>query len=203
MFGLGRETGISLGNEKKGLIPNSRWKKETRKAPWYLGETFVNSIGQGYVAATPVQMAVMMGAVSNGGEVYRPSLIRGAEPVLLRTADVKSDTLETVKNYLSGVVNEPGGTGWVAKFGMVTIGGKTGTAQVVGIRKDSKYLIEKFRDHAWFVAFAPVAKPEIALSVLVEHGGHGGSTAAPIAKKAIEAYLLPEAKKREMLHVQN
>jgi penicillin-binding protein 2 len=79
------------------------------------------------------------------------------------------------------------------------IGGKTGTAQVVGIRKESKYLAEQFRDHAWFVAFAPVEKPEIALSVLVEHGGHGGSAAAPIAKKAIEAYMLPAEKKKELL----
>jgi penicillin-binding protein 2 len=83
------------------------------------------------------------------------------------------------------------------------VGGKTGTAQVVGIRKDSKYLSEKFRDHAWFIAFAPVERPEIAMSVFVEHGGHGGSAAAPIAKKALEAFLLPEEKKKELLNVQN
>ncbi|MDA8432546.1 MAG: penicillin-binding protein 2 [Nitrospiraceae bacterium] len=202
-FGLGRPTGIPLGAERKGLIPNTRWKLEARKAPWYLGETFVNSIGQGYVSATPVQMAEMMSAVANGGSVYRPLLLKGSKPVLLRNAGVKPSTLDEVKAALKGVVNEPSGTGWVAKSGVTTIGGKTGTAQVVGIRKESKYLSEKHRDHAWFVAFAPVEKPDIAMSVLVEHGGHGGSTAAPIAKKAIEAYMLPLEKKKELIDVQN
>jgi penicillin-binding protein 2 len=202
-FGLGKETGIPLGVEKKGLIPNTKWKMETKKASWYLGETFVNSIGQGYVAATPVQMAVMMSAVANGGKVYRPSILRGAGPELVSDAGVSPDIMEKVKDALKGVVNEPGGTGWVAKSNITIIGGKTGTAQVVGIRKESKFLAEKFRDHAWFVAFAPVDKPEVAMSVLVEHGGHGGSAAAPIAKKAIEAYMLPVEKKKELTNVQN
>ena len=202
-FGLGKETGIPLGFEKKGLIPNTKWKMETKKASWFLGETFVNSIGQGYVSTTPVQMAVMMSAVSNGGKVYKPSILKGARPELVRDAGVRPDTIEKLKDALKGVVNEPGGTGWVAKSNVTTIGGKTGTAQVVGIRKGSKFLSEKFRDHAWFVAFAPVDKPEVAMSVLVEHGGHGGSTAAPIAKKAIEAYMLPIEKKKELINVQN
>jgi len=199
MFGLGKETGFPIGRERKGLIPNSRWKQEVRKAPWLLGETFINSIGQGYVAATPIQMAVMMSAVSNGGAVYKPSILKGAEPVVVRKAEVSPATLEEIRSALSGVVSEPGGTGGAARSGTVSIGGKTGTAQVVGIRKDSKNLSEQFRDHAWFVAFAPVEKPEIAMSVLVEHGGHGGSAAAPIAKKAIEAYMLPAEKKKELL----
>ena len=202
-LGLGRETGIPLCSEKKGLIPNTAWKMAARKSPWYMGETFVNSIGQGYVSTTPVQMAVMMAGVSNGGRIYRPLLLKGSVPALVSTANVKAETLEIVKRYLSGVVNEPGGTAHSAHSTVTTIGGKTGTAQVVGIRKDSKYLSEKFRDHAWFVAFAPVEKPDIALSVLVEHGGHGGSAAAPIAKKAIEAYLLPPEKKMEILDVQD
>jgi penicillin-binding protein 2 len=202
-LGLGRATGIPLGSEKKGLIPNTKWKLEARKAQWFLGETFVNSIGQGYVSATPIQMATMMSAVADDGNIYRPSLLKGAKPVLVANAGLKPETLEAVKSALKGVVNEPSGTGWVAKSGVATIGGKTGTAQVVGIRRDSKYLSEKFRDHAWFVAFAPVEKPEIAMSVLVEHGGHGGSAAAPIAKKAIEAYLLPIEKKKELTGVQN
>jgi penicillin-binding protein 2 len=202
-FGLGKATGIPLGSEKKGLIPNTKWKMEARKAQWFLGETFVNSIGQGYVSATPVQMATMMSAVANGGNIYRPSLLKGAKPVLVANAGVKPETLEAVKSALKGVVNEPSGTGWVAKSGVTTIGGKTGTAQVVGLRRGSKNLSEKFRDHAWFVAFAPVDKPEIAMSVLVEHGGHGGSAAAPIAKKAIEAYFLPVEKKKELTSVQH
>jgi penicillin-binding protein 2 len=203
MFGLGQETGIALGKEKKGLIPDSKWKIETKKAPWFLGETFINSIGQGYVTATPVQLAVMMAAVANNGYVYRPLILRDTPPSLVRKVAVKPETLDIIKDALTGVVNEQGGTGGAARSAMTTVGGKTGTAQVVGIRKDSKYLPEKFRDHAWFVAFAPSDKPEIALSVFVEHGGHGGSAAAPIAKKAIEAYLLPEVKKKELLNVQD
>ena len=203
MFGLGAETGISIGRERKGLIPNSRWKKETKNTAWFLGETFINSIGQGYVATTPVQMAVMINAMVNGGIIYRPSILKAAAPVLVRKNGVSPENLRVIKDALQGVVNEPGGTGYAAKSNTVLIGGKTGTAQVVGIRKDSKYLAEKFRDHAWFVAFAPVEQPEIALSVLVEHGGHGGSAAAPIAKKAIEAYMLPKEKKKELIHVQD
>lgn len=203
MFGLGGETGISIGRERKGLVPNSGWKQETKKTTWFLGETFINSIGQGYVSTTPVQMAVMMNAVANGGNVYRPSILRASEPLLVRKAAVRPETLDTIKKALEGVVNESGGTGHAARSNTILIGGKTGTAQVVGIRKDSKHLPEKFRDHAWFVAFAPVDKPEIALSVFVEHGGHGGTTAAPIAKKAIEAYMLPAEKKKELMHVQD
>lgn len=202
-LGLGKPTGIPLGAEKKGLIPNTKWKMEAKKAQWFLGETYVNSIGQGYVSATPVQMATMMSAVADGGNIYQPSLLKGAKPILVKNAGVKPETLEKVKSALNGVVNEPSGTGWLAKSGVATIGGKTGTAQVVGLRRDSKYLSEKLRDHAWFVAFAPVEKPEIAMSVLVEHGGHGGSAAAPIAKKAIEAYMLPLEKKKELAGVQN
>ncbi|MDH4231331.1 MAG: penicillin-binding protein 2 [Nitrospirota bacterium] len=203
MFGLGEETGFPIGRERKGLIPNSKWKQETRKTAWYLGETFINSIGQGYVAATPIQMAVMMNAVSNGGNIYKPSILKGAEPVVVKKALVSPGTMEAVRSALQGVVSESGGTGYAAKSSTVSIGGKTGTAQVVGIRKDSKDLAEHLRDHAWFVAFAPVEKPEIAMSVLVEHGGHGGTAAAPIAKKAIEAYMLPAEQKKELMHVQN
>lgn len=203
MFGLGEETGISIGRERKGLIPNSGWKREAKKSAWLPGETFINSIGQGYVSATPVQIAVMMNAVANGGYVYRPSILSGSEPLLVRRAAVRPGTLDTIKEALKGVVNEPGGTGHAARSDTVLIGGKTGTAQVVGIRKDSKYLPEQFRDHAWFVAFAPADNPEIALSVFVEHGGHGGTAAAPIAKKAIEAYMLPAERKKELMNVQD
>lgn len=203
MFGLGEETGISIGRERKGLIPDSAWKRETKKTGWYLGETFINAIGQGYVSTTPLQMAVMMNAVANGGDLYRPLILKNSEPILTRKATVKPETLNVVRDALQGVVNEPSGTGYAARSSTTLIGGKTGTAQVVGIRKDSKDLPEKFRDHAWFVAFAPVEKPEIALSVFVEHGGHGGTAAAPIAKKAIEAYMLPAEKKKELMHVQD
>lgn len=188
-LGLGRETGCELGKEKQGLMPNTKWKQEKRRQPWYLGETFNTAIGQGYVSATPIQMAVMVSAISNGGNLYKPTILKDTEPVLSDRAKVSPETLEIVRKALSGVVNEPSGTGWAAKSQLTTIGGKTGTAQVVAIKEGSKYLPERFRDHAWFVAFAPVESPEIAVVVFVEHGGHGGGAAAPIAKRVIEEYL--------------
>ena len=190
MFGLGKETGLRMAKERSGVVPDTKWKLEKRKQPWYLGETFNASIGQGYVATTPFQMAQMMSIVANGGYVYSPSLLMADNnPTPLTKLNIRQETLDEVKKALSGVVNENGGTGWAAKSSLVNICGKTGTAQVVGLKRDSKYLPEMFRDHAWFVAFAPYEAPEIALSVMVEHGGHGGAAAAPIAKRAIEAYM--------------
>ncbi|MFZ6017902.1 MAG: penicillin-binding protein 2 [Nitrospirota bacterium] len=188
-LGLGKETGIELGKEKQGLIPNTKWKQENKRLPWFLGETFNTAIGQGYVSATPIQMAVMTGAIANGGNLYRPTLIKDLRPVLSGKAKIRPETLDIIESALSGVVNEPGGTGWAAKSPLISIGGKTGTAQVVRMKTGFKYSPERFRDHAWFVAFAPVEKPEVALAVFVEHGGHGGGAAAPIAKKAIEGYM--------------
>jgi penicillin-binding protein 2 len=201
-LGLGKKTGIELGREKQGLIPNTNWKLENKKHPWYLGETFNAAIGQGYVAVTPLQLAVMTSTIANGGNLYKPTLIKDAQPIISGKVKIRSDTLEIVKSGLFGVVNEPGGTGWAAKSQLMSIGGKTGTAQVVAIKRDSQYLPEKFRDHAWFVAFAPVEKPEIALAVLVEHGGHGGGAAAPIAKRAIEGYMNSKNKNPEFISSQ-
>lgn len=194
-LGLGKKTGAELGRERQGLIPNTKWKLEKKKSPWFLGETFNAAIGQGYVAVTPIQLAVMTSTIANGGNLYRPTLVKDAKPEILGKAKVRPDTLKIVKSGLFGVVNETGGTGWAAKSQLITIGGKTGTAQVVSIKRGSQYLPEKLRDHAWFVAFAPVEKPEIALAVLVEHGGHGGGVAAPIAKRAIEGYMNSKNKK--------
>ncbi|HUO77607.1 MAG TPA: penicillin-binding protein 2 [Thermodesulfovibrionales bacterium] len=190
MFGLGKETGLRIAKERSGMVPDTKWKQEKRKQPWYLGETFNASIGQGYVATTPFQMAQMMSIVANGGYIYSPSLLMADnKPAPLTKLNIRQETFDEVKKALSGVVNENGGTGWAAKSSMVNICGKTGTAQVVGMKRDSKYLPEMFRDHAWFVAFAPYEAPEIALSVMMEHGGHGGAAAAPIAKRAIEVYM--------------
>jgi penicillin-binding protein 2 len=131
----------------------------------------------------------MISVLANGGTRYKPGLIKDAEPVIAGTMKVNPENLSLVKKGLFGVVNEPSGTGWTAKSYLTSVSGKTGTAQVIASRKGSAYLSERFRDHAWFVAFAPDEKPEIALAVLVEHGGHGGAAAAPIAKIAIEAYM--------------
>ncbi|HTZ18269.1 MAG TPA: penicillin-binding protein 2 [Dissulfurispiraceae bacterium] len=188
-LGLGSDTGLGLQKERKGLIPNTEWKRAKRGQDWYLGETFNASIGQGYVAVTPIQLALATAAISNGGNVMQPTLIKDPTDVKPRSKmDLKPETLQLLREGLSAVVNEDGGTARVAASSIVQIGGKTGTAQVVG--KNKGLSGEKYMDHAWFVAFAPVDKPEVALSVFVEHGGHGGSAAAPIAKRAIEAYFI-------------
>jgi len=188
-LGLGSPTGLGLQKERPGLIPSTEWKRAKRGQDWYLGETFNSAIGQGYVAVTPIQLALMTAAVSNGGRVMQPTLIKDPRDVReLSKIELKPDTLRLLKEGLSAVVNEDGGTARVAASNIVQIGGKTGTAQVVG--KGKGLSGEKYMDHAWFVALAPVDNPEVALSVFVEHGGHGGSAAAPIAKKAIEAYFI-------------
>lgn len=187
-LGLGGATGVPLVREKTGLIPDTAWKKKNRNDNWYLGETYNASIGQGYVLTTPAQMARMMSAVSNGGRLYPLSLIRlDSEVEAAGNLKLKDETLAAIRSALAGVVAEPGGTGGASRSKFVSIGGKTGTAQVVSLKKGGGG--KKFKDHAWFVAYAPAEGPEVALSVFVEHGGHGGAAAAPIAKKAIEAYL--------------
>ena len=187
-LGLGKETGLNLMiKERRGLIPNTEWKREKKRTPWYLGETYNAAIGQGYVSVTPIQMARMMATFSNGGTIYPLSLIKGGSKPIGQLG-IKPETIQTIKEALAGVVNEPGGTGHSAQSQAVMIGGKTGTAQVIG--KQRGVSGEKYMDHAWFVAFAPVDKPKIAISVFVEHGGHGGTAAAPIARRAIEAYLI-------------
>ncbi len=189
-LGLGSETGIKLVKERAGLIPSVQWKKEHRGLPWYLGDTFISAIGQGFVTATPIQMALMTATFANGGHVYRPSLVRGDySPV--RTVALKPETIKRVKEGLADVVNAGNGTAQGARSSLALIAGKTGTAQVAAKRKGA--LSGRFMDHAWFVAFAPVENPEIAVAVFVEHGGGGGAVAAPIAKKGIEAHLRAES----------
>jgi len=192
-LGLGRETGLGLQKERSGLIPNTEWKRTKRGGDWYLGETYNASIGQGYVAVTPIQLALMTATVANGGRVMQPTFIKDPAEIHVRsTVDLDPDTLRRVMAGMSAVVNEAGGTARVAASSIVKIGGKTGTAQVVSKHKQGGG--ERFMDHAWFVAVAPDDKPEVALAVFVEHGGHGGSAAAPIAKKAIEAYFINKKK---------
>ncbi len=199
-LGYGSLTGILLPDEKPGLIPTTAWKKKRTGDAWYPGDTYINSIGQGYVLVSPIQACQMIGAVANGGHFYRPLLLKQtrnretgavnmfppAHPSLI-TLDPRA--LQEVQSALVGVVNEPGGTAHAAATPLAVVAGKTGTAQVIAQKVAGRRLSEGTRDHAWFVAYAPVEHPKIAVAVLVEHGGHGGSAAAPIAKKVIEEYL--------------
>ena len=189
-FGLGRPSGIELEGEAPGLVPTSGWKLETKKERWYRGETLNTVIGQGYLSATPIQMARLIGAVVNGGKLYEPYLLSDAGPGEPESiVEINPFHTSLIKKALIGVVKDKHGTGRAAGSDIVSIGGKTGTTQVVGGVSKEKDIPEKFRDHAWFVAFAPEDKPSIAVAVFVEHGGHGSTSAAPIAKRIIEGYF--------------
>ena len=201
-FGLGEKSGALLDDEKSGLVPDTEWKRKRFRQPWYPGETPSVAIGQGYLTVTPLQLANMMATVANGGTLYRPRLVSRVEsiegqrvyeqgPEVIRTIELKPETLNRVRNALADVVQGAAGTGKAARSPIIALAGKTGTAQVVemkGAYLKSEQLTYFNRDHAWFVSYAPLNKPEIAIAVLVEHGGHGGEAAAPMAKKVAEKY---------------
>lgn len=202
MYGLGEKTGIDLFGERKGLIPTSEWKMRVFGQPWFPGETLSVSIGQGYTTATPLQMANMLSSVVNPDRRFRPHIIKGIRergsleikeftPEAIDQLNVSPKVLEIIKEALKGVVNEPHGTALRSRSAFFKMAGKTGTAQVVGDKhtKSLGAIPKEFQDHAWFIAYAPAEDPEIAVAVLVEHGGHGGSVSAPIAKRIIERYL--------------
>ncbi len=203
-FGLGSKSGVDLQNESSGLLPSKEWKQRRWKQPWYLGETVIAGIGQGYHLATPMQLAAATAMLANGGTFYRPRLVkairhsetreeRAIPPEVAWKDRFDPAHLAHVRQAMVDVL-KPGGT--AARAGAdapYDIAGKTGTAQVVGIRQGAKYdaskLAERHRDHALFVAFAPAEAPRIALAVLVENGGSGSGTAAPIARAVFDYYL--------------
>jgi len=204
-FGLGAPLGIDLGREKGGLIPTKQWKLSRLREPWQPGETISISIGQGFDLVTPLQLAHVYATLGNGGTLYRPRLIKQLEssdrhvvkvyePEKLGTLPFSPKTIQTINEALWGVVNERGGTGYVLKRKEADVAGKTGTAQVIGLPQDQKARKAKrvsadFQDHALFACFAPYGNPEIAVAVILEHAGHGGSAAAPVARKIIDAYF--------------
>lgn len=199
-LGYGSLTGILLPDEKPGLIPTTEWKRKRMKEPWYPGDTYINSIGQGFVLVSPIQACQMISAIANGGIFYRPSLLKQTRnretgeiktfaPVRKNKIAIDPAALEEIRQALVGVVNEPGGTAHGAQSSLAIVAGKTGSSQVVAQKVAGRKLAEKIADHAWFVAYAPADNPKIAVAVLVEHGVHGGSAAAPVAKRVIEEYL--------------
>ena len=205
-FGFGSPTGIDLPREKPGLVPTKEWKLQRKKEPWQLGETIPVSIGQGFNLVTPLQLVTAYSALANGGTVYRPRIIKQIEAADGRIVQsfpaekkgelgFSADTVAQINSGLWGVVNEGGGTGGALRRPEADVAGKTGTSQVVGLPSEDKLrkwkvVSAKFRDHALFVCFAPVKKPEIVVAVIMEHAGHGGSAAAPVARKIIDAYFL-------------
>lgn len=216
-FGLGAPTGIVLEHEGSGLIPDRQWKRARFGKPWYPGETLPVAIGQGYVTATPLQMAHAVAALAVG-QRYRPRLVlrlegqKGEEvdavPVeALPGPDVRPAVLAEVREGLFEVVNAAHGTGKRAALEGVGVAGKSGTSQVVGMgpeRVKSKDLPWAQRDHAWFVAFAPAEAPEVALAVLVEHAsGGGGKIAAPVAGEVLAEFFRLKNTREGVRYAQN
>ena len=203
--GLGTTTGIDIDNESKGLIPTAAWKKHRVGESWQGGETLSIAIGQGYNLVTALQVVVLAAGVANGGRLLKPQIlkeIKSAEeniifhskPVQTGHLPASETTLAKIKQGLFKVVNEPSGTAYASRIKGVAMSGKTGTAQVVSRKEDDgggdkDGIPFHMKDHAWFVAYAPSEAPEIAVSVLVEHGEHGSSAAAPIARDIVKQYL--------------
>jgi len=207
-FGFGSKSGIDLEGEATGVLPSQEWKQKRFRRPeqqkWYAGETISIGIGQGYNAYTPIQLAVAMATLAANGEMYRPHLVsridnlrtgerRHIEPVLQQRVAFKPEHVEFVKQAMAGVNREGTGARSFANAGY-TSGGKTGTAQVIGMKQGEKYderkVAERHRDHSLFVVFAPVESPKIALMAVVENGGFGARAAAPIARAVLDYYLL-------------
>jgi penicillin-binding protein 2 len=207
-LGFGSKTNLQLGDEKEGLIPNRAWKLRRWHVPWQEGETLSVAVGQSFALVTPIQMVRFASALFNGGILFKPQATKWIEkenkerifkfkPNSLRRWSIKKENMELIKKTLVGAVNEPRGTGARARLDKIMVAGKTGTAQVIALPEERELAKErdipyKFRDHAWFMAVAPAENPAIALAVLIEHSGTGGSVAAPIAKKILECYFETE-----------
>jgi penicillin-binding protein 2 len=208
LLGLGSPTGIDLQGEAAGVLPSPEWKTKRFRRPeqqrWYPGETISIGIGQGYNAYTPIQLAHAMATVAANGDMYRPHVVshienprtrerRTFEPQLSSQVPLRREWVEFVKRAMAGVNKEGTGARAFAKAEYAS-GGKTGTAQVVGMKQGEKYdeakIAERHRDHSLFIAFAPVDNPVIALAVIVENGGFGARAAAPISRTVLDYYLL-------------
>jgi len=212
-FGLGKTTGIDLNGEPSGLAPTPEWKQEARGQVWFPGETISAGIGQGYTLVTPLQLATATATIANRGKRMEPRIVdymrdastnrtEYSEPKVLEQVEAGAGHYERVIEAMTDVVHGPRGTargsGRNAEY---RFAGKTGTAQVIGIAQGERYdedaIAEKFRDHALFIAFAPVDDPKIAVAVIAENGGGGSRTAAPIARKVMDYYLVGPPEEQE------
>ncbi|MCF8055375.1 MAG: penicillin-binding protein 2 [Desulfocapsa sp.] len=203
-FGLGHTSGIEMEHEKSGLTPTKEWKEEKYKKKWQEGETLSVAIGQGFNLVTPLQICLMTSTIANGGKQYLPQLIEKVtdpdgkiltrfKPVIVDELKGEQKFLPQIRAGMEEVVQGRHGTARKVRIEGLTIGGKTGTAQVVRLKQYKNMKEEdipyKYRDHAWFTCYAPAEDPEIAVTVLVEHGLHGGSGAGPVARAVLEAYF--------------
>ena len=206
LFGFGDFTGIDMAGELSGLLPSREWKRNTRNQPWYPGETLIVGIGQGYLLTTPLQLASATATLAMRGKQITPRMVQAIQspelgdgfvptrPLAIELPIVDSRNWEDIILAMTESIEDRHGTARGIRSDQYRIAGKTGTAQVFSVKQEEKYdeetIARKMRDHALFVAFAPVDNPEIAIAVIVENGGHGGSVAAPIAKRVMDRYLL-------------
>ena len=204
-FGFGQKSGVDIAGEVGGLLPTPEWKMRRFKQPWYMGETVIVGIGQGYTLVTPMQLAQATAILANKGVAMRPHLVaaitdaktgvsQATQTVISDKIPLDEANLEIVKLGMIDVTLPGGTAASVGANAGYSIAAKTGTAQVVGMKQNEKYnaklIAERHRDHALFIAYAPAEDPKIALAVIVENGGHGGSAAGPIARKVMDYYLL-------------
>lgn len=209
-FGFGEKSGIDLVGEKSGLLPSREWKRDQKNQAWYPGETLITGIGQGYHQVTPLQLARATATLANKGKVVTPFLVdkivsphdtRPGPEAQKDTIPLNPNNINTVIEGMINVVHSARGTAkGINQNISYQIAGKTGTAQVLGIKQNAKYnennIDFKFRDHALFISFAPADDPKIAVAVVVENGGHGGSVAAPIAGQVIKQFLSDDNENR-------
>ncbi|MEQ1637062.1 MAG: penicillin-binding protein 2 [Methylococcales bacterium] len=202
-FGFGEETGIDLKGEKPGLLPSREWKRKSLNQEWFPGETVITGIGQGFTQVTPLQLARATATLANRGNVVQPFLVnRALTPGLVTPATyprepvlpLKDANVTNIINSMVNVIHSARGTAKALGLGLpYKMAAKTGTAQVFTVKQKEKYNEDqikfKLRDHALFIAFAPADNPKLAVAVIAENGGHGGSVAGPIAKKIINQYL--------------
>jgi penicillin-binding protein 2 len=200
LFGFGQKTGIDILGEKSGLLPSRQWKRRARNTAWYPGETLIAGIGQGFNLTTPLQLAHATAILANKGTAFTPTLVSSinessVKPKAIVPVKLNNDShWDLIINAMYDVVNGARGTARRIKIGApYKIAGKTGTAQVFSVKQDEKYdeenVLEHLKDHALFISFAPAKNPQLAIAVIVENGGHGGSVAAPIARAIFDRYI--------------
>ena len=204
IFGFGKKTLIDIGNEKKGLLADKKWKKNKLGKNWYQGETAITAIGQGYTLVTPIQLAYATAKIANEKIDNTPHLRLNSNNNINKSQDdqptskgiinsFSKKNIDLIKLGMQRVTETEGTAAFLGKTSRYKIAAKTGTAQVFGLKKDEVYdekkLPDHLKDHALFIAYAPAENPRLAIAIIVENGGHGGSTAGPIAKKVFDTYL--------------
>ena len=194
LYNQGKQTGVDLPNESSGINPNKAWKKEVRKLPWYVGETVVASIGQGFINVTPMQIARYTGSIATN-KLQRPHFLKDDTLIESIDTNIPVKNLKIAQKGMYEVANKKFGTAVHYIKSKTTVAAKTGTAQVVGIPQSEKkrmkeHELEYFqRSQAWLTTYAPYKNPEYVVTILVEHGGHGGSAAGPMAGKIFDKLI--------------